>query len=45
MEAYLPEYKLPYDWHYFDPAKGDEKRECALHAAWGKNAATTAAAT
>jgi len=43
MEAYLAEFKLPNEWDYFDPAKADEKRECGLHAAWGKNAATAAA--
>lgn len=45
MEAYLAEHKLPNEWDYFDPAKADEKRECGLHAAWGKNAAQTAAAS
>jgi phosphoadenosine phosphosulfate reductase len=44
MEAYLAEHQLPNEWDYFDPAKADEKRECGLHAAWGKNAAQTAAA-
>ncbi len=43
MEAYLAEHKLPNEWDYFDPAKADEKRECGLHAAWGKKAATAAA--
>jgi phosphoadenosine phosphosulfate reductase len=43
MENYLKEYNLPNEWDYFDPAKADEKRECGLHAAWGKNAATVAA--
>lgn len=43
MEAYLAEHKLPNEWDYFDPAKADEKRECGLHAAWGKNAAQSAA--
>jgi phosphoadenosine phosphosulfate reductase len=38
MEAYLAEHKLPNEWDYFDPAKADEKRECGLHAAWGKKA-------
>ncbi len=42
MEAYLAEHKLPNEWDYFDPAKADEKRECGLHAAWGKNAAQSA---
>ena len=45
MEAYLAEHKLPNEWDYFDPAKADEKRECGLHAAWGKSAAQTAAAS
>ena len=44
MEAYLEKHKLPNEWDYFDPAKADEKRECGLHAAWGKDAAQTAAA-
>ena len=43
MENYLQQYQLPNEWDYFDPAKADEKRECGLHAAWGKNAAQTAA--
>jgi phosphoadenosine phosphosulfate reductase len=38
MEAYLTEHKLPNEWDYFDPAKADEKRECGLHAEWGKSA-------
>ena len=38
MESYLSEHKLPNEWDYFDPAKADEKRECGLHAAWGKSA-------
>jgi phosphoadenosine phosphosulfate reductase len=42
MEAYLAKYNLPNEWDYFDPAKADEKRECGLHAAWGKSAAATA---
>jgi len=42
MEAYLSEHRLPNEWDYFDPAKADEKRECGLHAAWGKKAATAA---
>lgn len=40
MEAYLREHDLPNEWDYFDPAKGDEKRECGLHAAWGEAAVT-----
>ncbi len=43
MEAYLAANKLPNEWDYFDPAKADEKRECGLHAAWGKKAAAGAA--
>jgi len=38
MESYLSEHKLPNEWDYFDPAKADEKRECGLHASWGKSA-------
>lgn len=38
MEAYLSEHRLPNEWDYFDPAKADEKRECGLHAGWGKSA-------
>ncbi len=38
LEAYLAEHALPNEWDYFDPAKADEKRECGLHAAWGKKA-------
>lgn len=40
MEAYLKQHKLPNEWDYFDPAKADEKRECGLHAAWGKDVVT-----
>ncbi|MBI5381551.1 MAG: phosphoadenosine phosphosulfate reductase family protein [Opitutae bacterium] len=36
LEAYLRAHDLPNEWDYFDPAKADEKRECGLHAAWGK---------
>ena len=43
MEAYLKEHDLPNEWDYFDPAKADEKRECGLHAAWGKDVVTTGA--
>jgi phosphoadenosine phosphosulfate reductase len=42
MESYLAEHKLPNEWDYFDPAKADEKRECGLHASWGKSAAQSA---
>lgn len=38
LDAYLAEHALPNEWDYFDPAKADEKRECGLHAAWGKKA-------
>lgn len=37
MEAYLKAHNLPNEWDYFDPAKADDKRECGLHAAWGKD--------
>jgi phosphoadenosine phosphosulfate reductase len=40
MEAYLAQHNLPNEWDYFDPAKADEKRECGLHAAWGKDVVT-----
>ena len=43
LDAYLAEHNLPNEWDYFDPAKADEKRECGLHAAWGKTAAVAAA--
>ena len=38
LDAYLEKHALPNEWDYFDPAKADEKRECGLHAAWGKTA-------
>jgi len=38
LERYLAKYRLPNEWDYFDPAKADEKRECGLHAAWGRTA-------
>jgi phosphoadenosine phosphosulfate reductase len=38
MEAYLAQHNLPNEWDYFDPAKADGKRECGLHASWGKEA-------
>jgi phosphoadenosine phosphosulfate reductase len=38
MEAYLSAHRLPNEWDYFDPAKADDKRECGLHAAWGREA-------
>ncbi len=34
LEAYVTEHNLPNEWHYYDPAKADEKRECGLHLAW-----------
>lgn len=37
METYLEKHHLPNEWDYFDPAKADEKRECGLHAAWGRD--------
>ncbi len=38
LDAYLAQHQLPNEWDYFDPAKADEKRECGLHATWGKKA-------
>jgi phosphoadenosine phosphosulfate reductase len=38
LDAYLVQHQLPNEWDYFDPAKADEKRECGLHASWGKKA-------
>jgi phosphoadenosine phosphosulfate reductase len=38
MDGYLEKHQLPNEWDYFDPAKADEKRECGLHASWGKQA-------
>lgn len=32
LEAYLAEFSLPNERTYYDPAKGDEKHECGLHA-------------
>jgi phosphoadenosine phosphosulfate reductase len=43
LDAYLEQHQLPNEWDYFDPAKADEKRECGLHAAWGKTATQRAA--
>lgn len=43
LDAYLAQHQLPNEWDYFDPAKADEKRECGLHASWGKTAALGAA--
>lgn len=36
MEGYLRAHDLPNEWDYFDPAKAADKRECGLHAAWGR---------
>ena len=44
MESYLKQHQLPNEWDYFDPAKADEKRECGLHAAWGRDAVVSAGA-
>jgi phosphoadenosine phosphosulfate reductase len=44
LDAYLAQHQLPNEWDYYDPAKADEKRECGLHAAWGKNAAASGSA-
>jgi phosphoadenosine phosphosulfate reductase len=43
MEDYLNKHELPNEWDYFDPTKADEKRECGLHAPWGKTAVLAAA--
>jgi phosphoadenosine phosphosulfate reductase len=43
MEAYLKQHNLPNEWDYFDPAKADDKRECGLHATWGKDAVAAGA--
>ena len=32
LERYLVEHDLPNEHTYYDPAKGDEKHECGLHA-------------
>lgn len=32
LDAYLAEHQLPNERTYYDPAKGDEKHECGLHA-------------
>jgi phosphoadenosine phosphosulfate reductase len=42
LDEYLARHQLPNEWDYFDPAKADEKRECGLHAAWGKSAVSAA---
>ncbi|MBA3848953.1 MAG: phosphoadenylylsulfate reductase [Opitutus sp.] len=38
LDVYLREHGLPNEHDYYDPAKGDAKRECGLHAAWGRRA-------
>ena len=38
LDEYLAQHGLPNEWDYFDPAKADEKRECGLHATWGRTA-------
>jgi phosphoadenosine phosphosulfate reductase len=38
LEDYLRAHALPNEHDYFDPAKGDAKRECGLHVAWGRQA-------
>ncbi len=43
LEDYLTSHKLPDERDYFDPAKADERRECGLHAAWGRAAVAQAA--
>lgn len=35
MNDYLKKYGLPNNFDYFDPTKGDDKRECGLHLARG----------
>jgi phosphoadenosine phosphosulfate reductase len=32
LKAYVSRYSLPNEMTYYDPAKGDEKHECGLHA-------------
>ena len=32
LESYLAQHDLPNERTYYDPAKGDEKHECGLHA-------------
>jgi len=32
LESYLAKFALPNENTYYDPAKGDEKHECGLHA-------------
>lgn len=44
LARYLAEHGLPNEHDYYDPAKGDAKRECGLHAAWGRRALAAAAA-
>lgn len=38
LADYLEAHDLPNELDYYDPAKGDAKRECGLHAAWGRHA-------
>ncbi|MFT3785043.1 MAG: phosphoadenosine phosphosulfate reductase family protein [Tepidisphaeraceae bacterium] len=42
MNDYCKQHNLPVEWDYFDPAKADDKRECGLHIAWGKEAVAQA---
>lgn len=44
LEDYLRAHDLPNEFDYYDPAKGDPKRECGLHAAWGRQALARAEA-
>jgi phosphoadenosine phosphosulfate reductase len=37
MTEFLLKNNLPNELDYFDPAKGDDKRECGLHSAWARN--------
>lgn len=34
IQGYLQEHKLPSDTNYYDPTKGESKRECGLHLAF-----------
>ncbi len=38
LERHLSEHGLPNEHDYHDPAKGDARRECGLHARWGRSA-------
>jgi phosphoadenosine phosphosulfate reductase len=44
LAVYLAAHDLPNEFDYYDPAKGDAKRECGLHAAWGRHALVGAVA-